>query len=222
MPCAVIFDMDGVLVDSAEAHRRAWQQLGDEIGTPFSAELFQRTFGQRNASIIPTWLGDVTPERFAELDGRKEALYRQFVRQGAVRVYGGVRDLLGALRELGARLAIASSGPRENIALVIDVMGVGALIDAVVAAEDVHRGKPDPQMFVMAAERVGVPASHCAVIEDSVHGIEAARRAGALAVAVLTSTPREQLVAAGADVVVGEVHDLNAGELLDTLRRRRA
>lgn len=212
--------MDGVLVDSAEAHRRAWQQLGDDIGTPFSAELFQRTFGQRNASIIPTWLGDVTPERFAELDARKEALYRQVVRQGAVRVYGGVRDLLGALRELGVRLAIASSGPRENIALVIDVMGVGALIDAVVAAEDVHRGKPDPQMFVMAAERVGVPASGCAVIEDSVHGIEAARRAGALAVAVLTSTPREQLVTAGADVVVGEVGDLKAGELIELVRRR--
>ncbi len=217
----VIFDMDGVLIDSADAHRRAWRQLGDEAGTPFSAALFQRTFGQRNASIIPQWLGgDVADERFQQLDARKESLYRDFARQGAVRVYARALELLNELRQAGACVAIASSGPRANVTLLIDVIGISGRVDAVVAAEDVQNGKPHPQAFLTAAERLRLPPARCAVIEDSVHGIEAARRAGMLAVAVLTSTPRDQLVAAGAEVIVGEVGDLHAAELLEFLCRR--
>ena len=138
----VIFDMDGVLVDSAEAHRRAWQQLGDEVGTPFSAALFQQTFGQRNASIIPIWLGtsgvrEVAPERLDALADRKETLYRALVRRGAARIYPGVSTLLPQLRTLGARIAIASSGPRENVVLLIDILGVRDVVDATVTSEDV-------------------------------------------------------------------------------------
>jgi len=214
----VIFDMDGVLVDSGPAHLRAWQQLGTEIGTPFSKELFGRTFGQRNASIIPQWLGQVPPQRLAELDGRKESLYRQFVRQGSVRVFSRIPELLIELRELEVRLAVASSGPRENVALLIDVIGAGNLIDASVASEDVRAGKPDPEAFLTAAQRVGVAPAHCAVVEDSVHGIEAAKRAEMLAVAVLTSTARDQLTAAGADLVVNEVGDLQPHDLARLMR----
>jgi beta-phosphoglucomutase len=210
---AVIFDMDGVLVDSADAHRRAWQQLGDEVGTPFTARLFQQTFGQRNASIIPTWLGEVSPQRFAELDQRKEALYRALVRHGAIRIYRRIPELFVELRQRGARLAIASSGPRANIDLLIDTMGARGLVDTVVAAEDVNHGKPHPESFLKAAERVQVAPQWCAVIEDSVHGIEAAKRAGMVAVAVLTSTPRDALVAAGADRVLNEVGDVQLDDL---------
>lgn len=209
----VIFDMDGVLVDSGAAHLRAWQQLGTEIGTPFSQELFQRTFGQRNASIIPQWLGQVPPQRLAGLDARKESLYRQFVRQGSVRVFRRIPELLIELRKLGVRLAVASSGPRENVALLIDVIGAGSVIDASVASEDVREGKPHPEAFLTAAQRLGVAPARCAVVEDSVHGIEAAKRAGMPAVAVLTSTARQQLTAAGADLVVNEVGNLQAHDL---------
>ena len=209
----VIFDMDGVLVDSAAAHLRAWQKLGTEIGTAFSEELFRRTFGQRNASIIPQWLGQVPPPRLAELDARKESLYRQFVREGSVRVFRRIPELLIDLRELGARLAVASSGPRENVELLIEVIGAGSAIDATVASEDVREGKPHPEAFLTAAQRLRVAPARCAVVEDSVHGIEAAKRAGMLAVAVLTSTAREQLTAAGADLVVNEVGDLQLQDL---------
>jgi beta-phosphoglucomutase len=205
---AVIFDMDGVLVDSAEAHRRAWQQLGDEIGTPFTAERFRQTFGMRNASIIPAWLGEVSPQRFAALDQRKEALYRLLVRQGAIRIYRRIPQLFVELRRHGAGLAIASSGPRANVELLIDTMGAHDLIDAAIAAEDVTHGKPHPEAFLKAAERLQVAPRRCAVIEDSVHGIEAAKRAGMVAVAVLTSTPRAVLAAAGADLIVDEVGDV--------------
>jgi beta-phosphoglucomutase family hydrolase len=215
---AVIFDMDGVLVDSADAHRRAWQLLGDEIGTPFSAERFQQTFGQRNASIIPAWLGEVSPQRFAELDERKESLYRELVSRGAIRVYHRIPHLFVELRQRGAGVAIASSGPRRDVDLLIDTMGAHALIDAVVAAEDVGHGKPHPEAFLTAAQRLGATPARCAVIEDSVHGIEAAKHAGMLAIAVLTSTPRGALATAGADVVINEVGDLPLDELLVWLK----
>jgi beta-phosphoglucomutase len=211
---AVIFDMDGVLVDSAEAHRRAWTQLGDEVGTPFTTERFQQTFGMRNASIIPAWLGEVSPQRFAKLDQRKEALYRELVRKGAVRIYRRIPELFVELRRRGAGVAVASSGPGQNVALLIDTMGARGFIDVVIAAEDVSHGKPHPEAFLKAAERLQVAPRCCAVIEDSVHGIDAAKRAGMRAIAVLTSTSRDALVAAGADVVVNEVGDLQFDDLL--------
>jgi len=216
----VIFDMDGVLVDSADAHRRAWQQLGAEVGVPFSATLFERTFGQRNAEIIPAWLGAVTPQRSDALAQRKEALYRDLVRRGAVGVYRGVSGLLSQLLQLGAQLAVASSGPRENVSLLIDTIGAGACINVAVASEDVHQGKPHPEMFLTAAMRMAIAPGSCAVVEDSVHGIDAAKRAGMLAVAVLTSTPRQQLLAAGADCLVAEVGDIDPRHLRRTIETR--
>lgn len=201
----VIFDMDGVLVDSAEAHRRAWAQLGDEVGTPFTAERFQQTFGQRNASIIPAWVPGVSQQRIDALGERKEAIYRDLVRGGAIRIYDRVPQIFAELRQRGMKVAIASSGPAANISLVVEILGAATLLDAVVTAEDVRHGKPDPEVFLIAANRLGLAPSTCAVIEDSVHGIEAAKRAGMLAVAVLTSTPRGELEAAGADVVLAEV-----------------
>lgn len=223
----VIFDMDGVLVDSADAHRRAWHQLGDEVGTPFTPALFQETFGQRNASIIPVWLGasgmrGIAPQRLEELADRKETLYREFVRHGAVRIYPRVSSLFLELHALGAAVAIASSGPRENVSLLIDTIGVRDAVDAMVASEDVSEGKPHPEVFVRAAEGLGIAPAHCAVIEDSVHGIEAAKRGGMLAVAVLTSTARAALLGAGADLVVDDVGALDAGELVRQLAARNA
>lgn len=210
--------MDGVLVDSADAHRQAWQQLGREIGTPFTSELFQQTFGQRNASIIPVWLGtrepDITPQCANALADRKETLYRELVRQGAVRVYPGVPVLLRQLRALGAGVAVASSGPRENVSLLIDTIGVRPAVDATVGSEDVTEGKPHPEVFLKAAARLGIEPTRCAVIEDSVHGIEAAKRGHMFAVAVLTSTARAALLQAGADVVVEGVERIDAKELV--------
>ncbi len=216
----IIFDMDGVLVDSADAHRHAWQQLGDEVGVPFTADRFWHSFGQTNASIIPAWLGPVSAERVDALGARKEVLYRELVRAGRVSVYPRVPQVFASLRRHSARIAIASSGPRANITLLVEVMAAGALVDAMVTAEDVQRGKPDPEGFVLAAHRLGVTVDACAVIEDSVHGVAAARAAGILAVAVLTSTDRDALLLAGADRVIASVGDLDVGWLATALRQR--
>lgn len=216
----VIFDMDGVLVDSAAAHRQAWQRLGEEIGVPFTAEMFRRTFGQRNASILPLWLGqELAPPRLDELGDRKESLYRDLVRAGAVRIYRRVPACFAELRAVGARVAIASSGPRANIELLVEVMGASGMLDALVAAEDVTHGKPHPEAFQRAAERLGLESRRCAVIEDSVHGIEAAKRAGMRAIAVQTSTAPALLIAAGADVLIEEVGALDIPSTLEELQR---
>jgi HAD superfamily hydrolase (TIGR01509 family) len=186
---------------------------------PYTDELFRRTFGQRNSSIIPAWLGETSAQRIDELGARKEELYRGLVRQGAVRIYARVPALLGELRQAGAELAVASSGPRENVALLIDVIGVAALIGAAVSADDVTEGKPHPAPFLKAAEKLGVRPQRCAVVEDSVHGIEAAKRAGMLAVALLTSTSRADLERAGADLIAEEAGALTAAMLLGGRRK---
>ena len=156
---AVIFDMDGVLVDSADAHRRAWQQLGEEVGVPFDAELFRKTFGQRNESIIPAWLGEASASNVSVLGDRKEVLYRALVRQGAIRIYPRIPDLLVELRAAGAGLAVASSGPKENVALLIETIGAFDVIDVAISADDVSEGKPHPAPFLAAASRSGSRAA---------------------------------------------------------------
>jgi beta-phosphoglucomutase family hydrolase len=218
----VIFDIDGVLVDSGAAHRRAWRKLGEEVGVPFGDDLFARTFGQRNDSIVPTWLGEgVSARRVEELGERKEELYRDLVRCGEVRIYPRVTELMRELGGAGFAVAVASSGPRANVDLIIDVIGAKDVVSASIAAEDVRHGKPHPEAFLTAAARIGVEPERCAVIEDSTHGIEAAKTGGMLAVALLTSTPREKLVAAGADLIAGEAGELSVEQLEAGLRSRR-
>jgi len=220
---AVVFDVDGVLVDSAQAHRCAWQRLGAEVGVPFSDSLFQATFGQKNENIIAAWLGSqIPPERACELGERKEALYRDLLRQHRVRVYPGVQELFARLRAAGAAIAVASSGPRLNVDLVLALLGVGGLVDASVAAEEVTAGKPDPEVFLRAAALVGVPPSRCAVVEDSIHGIEAAKRAGMLAIGIRTTAPGPILAAAGADLVVAEIGSLRPEQILSLLAGRQS
>jgi len=207
----VIFDMDGVLVDSAAAHFQSWRLLAQEHSGKVTAEEFNRTFGRQNRDIIPMLFGQVSDARLEQLADRKEQIYRDLIRAEPPIVPGAV-GLLRALYDAGARLAVGSSGPRENIELVLDAMDVRGCIRVVVSSDDVTRGKPDPQVFTMAADRLGIPASRCVVIEDAPAGIEAARAAGALAVAVLIYHPRSAF--GPADLVVQRLADLSASELL--------
>jgi len=152
----------------------------------------------------------------------KEAIYRELARSGDVRPYPGVQRLMRELKQVGSGIAIASSGPRANVELVIELLSIHGLVDTFVCGEDVERGKPDPQLFLVAAERLAVSPTACAVVEDAVHRIEAATRAGMLAVAVETSNSARVMRAAGADLVVAEVGEISAKELIREVRRRGA
>lgn len=206
----VIFDMDGVLVDSAEAHFQSWQRLGRQQGIQLTQEQFSATFGRQNRDIIPLLFGEVAKPALREMADRKERIYRDLVRANPPIVDGAI-DLVVSLHEAGAQLAVGSSGPRANIDLILEAMGVRDQVRVVVSSDDVSRGKPDPQVFSMACDRLGLPSRQCVVIEDTPSGVEAARAAGAHCVAVMMHHSRESLKRAHR--VVEKLADLRASDL---------
>jgi beta-phosphoglucomutase len=204
---AVIFDMDGVLVDSYHAHYESWKHLYGELGVEYTEATFAADFGRTSRDIIRGTLGnDLTDQRVAEMDRRKEAVYRDILRE-KFPAMDGACALIHALAEDGFRLAIGSSGPPENVALVLEKFSGGERFDATVTGTDVTRGKPDPQVFLLAAERLRVPPASCAVVEDAVHGITAAKRAGMAAIGLTGTLERDELAAA--DAVVDSLRQLS-------------
>ena len=182
---AVLWDMDGTLVDSAEFHWQAWRDTMSREGSPITYEQFLATFGQRNDSILRQWLGEkATSELIQRIGDAKEALYRQHVRQQGIRLLPGAWEWLHLLHRKGWGQAIASAAPRANIETILDVLQVRQCFQSIVSADDVHRGKPDPEVFLIAATKLGVAPKHCIVVEDAEHGIEAARAAGIKSIGV--------------------------------------
>ncbi|MBN1399296.1 MAG: HAD family phosphatase [Anaerolineae bacterium] len=206
MTKAIIWDMDGVLADTGEAHLRAWQVLYGERGQTITREEFAETFGMANGPIIRGWLGEATPDgEVAEIAARKEALYRELLR-GQVEPLPGVLTWLEHARGLGLRQIVASSTEMANIIAVIGELGIGNFFDALISGAFLPRSKPDPGLFLQAAATVGAEPSGCLVIEDAIVGVEAARRAGMRCIAVTTSHSADKLSAA--DTVVDSLGDL--------------
>jgi beta-phosphoglucomutase family hydrolase len=211
VPQAVIFDMDGVLVDSGGPHLESWQLLAREHGLDVSPETFTRTFGMRSRDIIRTiWGENTTDDDIRRLVDRKEVLYRELI-TGRVPLCAGVRETLTALAAGGLVLAVGTSGPPENLELVLREAGLGAFFAATVSGTDVRHGKPAPDVFLLAAERLGVPPAQCVVVEDAPVGIAAARAAGMAVIAYAGTHPVATLVEAGAGRVVHALMEITAG-----------
>jgi beta-phosphoglucomutase family hydrolase len=207
-----IFDWDGVVVDSSSCHREAWERLGREIGRALPPDHFERAFGLKNERIIPEIMGwTEDPEEVERLSLRKEELYREAVRRDGLAPLPGVPDFLARLAAAGIPAAVGTSTHRLNVEACIDAVGLRDAFAAVVTAEDVSEGKPDPQVFLLGAERLGLPPEHCIVFEDAIVGIEAARRGGMKAVAVTTTHPATSLGAA--DIVVERLDEVSVEEL---------
>lgn len=213
IPRAVIFDMDGVLVDSYHAHWESWRLMAEEIGKPLTEERFVTTFGRTSREIIAAhWGADsLTDQEIAEFDRRKEALYRELVAKDFP-VMDGAGELLQALHDSGFRLAVGSSGPPENVALAVERLGAGSLFHALVTGRDVKKGKPDPEVFLVAASRLGVPPERCAVIEDAPVGIAAANAAGMTSIALLSTGHTAESVSA-ARLIVRSLRELSPDRL---------
>ena len=209
-PFGVIFDMDGVLVDSADAHWESWRRLADENGVSVNREHFTSTFGRPSSDIIPFIFGELTSTKTQALSERKEAIYRDLLGDPPPIVAGAV-DLVRSLHAAGIALALGSSGPRDNIDLVLGAMRVVESMSVIISSDDVTRGKPDPQVFQLSAQRLGLPPDRCIVIEDAPVGIQAAKAAGARAVAVLIYHPRQSF--AQADFTVDRLTDLSVQRL---------
>lgn len=195
----VLWDMDGVLVDTGEFHYQSWVDVLQDYDVPFSREFFRDTFGMNNAGILSVLLGDrLTPELLTEISDRKEAWFRWAVR-GHVRPLPGVCAWLERLQDDGFRQGIASSAPLANIDTLVDELGIRDYFDDLVSGVDLP-GKPEPVLFLKVARLLDVPPRHCIVIEDAVAGVEAAKRAGMKCIAVTTTNPLSAL--GMADVVV--------------------
>jgi len=212
---AVLWDMDGTLIDSEDFHWISWRNTLANEGITISREQFLSSFGQRNDSIIPRWLGAAsTPERIERIANAKEELYRHLVRKDGISPLPGVASWLHRLHKEGWIQAIASAAPRANIDTVLEALSATHIFQGIVSADDVHRGKPDPEVFLIAASRVGVPPDRCIVVEDAVAGVQGARSAGMKSIGV--NRNGKQLPA---DIVVQSL-DLLDSDAFDTLLKR--
>jgi HAD superfamily hydrolase (TIGR01509 family) len=182
---AVLWDMDGTLIDSEEFHWISWRNTMANEGIIITREQFLSSFGQRNDSILPQWLGAAsTPERVEKIASAKEELYRHLVRKDGMSPLAGVASWLRRLHDQGWLQAIASAAPRANIDVVLEALSAAHFFQGIVSAEDVHKGKPDPEVYLTAASRLGTSPDQCIVVEDAVAGIEGARRAGMRSIGV--------------------------------------
>jgi len=191
-PRAFIFDMDGTIVDNMAFHTKSWVAFFERHGHAIDADdFFRATAGRQGHEIMRTYLGaELTKEDTVLLDAEKEELYRELYAPHLETV-AGFDQFIEASQEQDVRLAVATAAPPANIVFTLDGLDLRRHFDAVVGAADVARGKPNPDVFLLAAERCGVAPEHCIVFEDAPLGVEAARRAGMRAVVLTTTLPAE-------------------------------
>lgn len=187
MTKSVLWDLDGTLIDSEQYHWFAWRDTMLAHGVTLTHAQFLATFGLRNDAIIPQFLPSATLATIDEIGRAKEEHYRSLVRAGGLDPLPGACHWTEQLARDGWLQAIASSAPRENVHAVLAVIGLAPCFQAIVSAEDVTRGKPDPQVFLAAAARLGSQPARSIVVEDAPAGIEAARRAGMPSIGVRRS-----------------------------------
>jgi len=207
LPRAVIFDFDGVLVDSEPLHVRAWQVLFAQHGVEATEEEFEHGIGMLDAD----WIRYLFARRGQTADPRwwqeaKRSVFHELLARN-VRPFPGVVDLV---RRLSGefRLGVASNSWHENIDTALRVLGIRACFGALTGLDDVERHKPHPEACLATASRLGVPPGACVVIEDSPLGIQAAKAAGMRCIGVPNTLPAERL--AGADLLVGSLADAEA------------
>ncbi len=191
---AFIFDMDGTLVDNMHVHTEAWAQLLGENGVEMDRHKFLvATAGKTNREILPTVFGDVSDDRITELALRKETIYREMFLPQRKPVAGLVEFLTDAKR-LGIKMAVATASANPNMEFILDGLDLRRFFDAITTASDVKQGKPDPAMFLVSAEKLGVEPKHCIVFEDAIGGFEAAHRAGMGSIGITTVNSAEDIL----------------------------
>jgi len=206
---AVIFDMDGVLIDSFRSHFESWRRVAAEHGRVYTESQFVAGFGRTSREVIAEqWQGvSLSPELIRKVDERKESLFRELISQDFPAMDGAI-ELVSSLAGAGFRIAVGSSGPPDNVRLAVDRLGIRGFLAAIVTGGDVKRGKPDPQVFTLAAERMRVAPRRCVVVEDAPVGVEAAKRGGMHSIG-LASTGRTVEQLSGANLVVTSLKELS-------------
>ncbi len=208
----VIFDWDGVLVNSSAAHERSWEILASENNLILPENHFRLGFGRRNEEIIPHILGwSRDAEEIRALSERKEEIFRKIIREEGIEPLPGVRRLLEDLKQQKIPCAIGSSTSRANIDLALDVMDLRNGFAGIVTEESVTAGKPAPDVFLQAARALELPPENVVVFEDSLAGVEAGLAGGFKVIAVATTNPADLLRRTKAHCVVNRLTEVNVG-----------
>ena len=214
---AFIFDKDGVLVETFNIHLKAYKKAFEEIGLNFKEEHLLKNYGRKRKDIIKSFLeenGIVSEELVEKLVKRKEELYREFV-ETELKLLPGVLDCLKYLKRKGYKIGLASSSSKETIKQFMRVTKTESFFDAFTSGDEVKEGKPNPEIFLKCAEKLGVEPKDCVVIEDSVHGVEAAKKAGMKCVAVLTGKhSRKDLEKVKPDLILESLEDCRSLECI--------
>lgn len=213
MSFGAIFDWDGVVIDSSSAHEKSWERLAEEENQPLFEGHFKAGFGRKNTAIIPQilkWTDE--PSEVKRLSDRKEALYREIIKEDGIDALPGVHELLTFLNQEKIPCIVGTSTDRLNVETIMDVLGVRLFFQDIVSAEDVSHGKPDPEVFLMAAGKIDRAPEKCLVFEDAHHGIEAGLRGGMKVVGVATTHPMDDLHEA--HMAVHRLSDLDYEKML--------
>lgn len=209
-----VFDFDGVVVNTESHHEACWRQVADELGLAMTREQFLLGFGVKNALFISQILGWTDdPTKIEEICRRKESLFQEMAHK--VALVDGLEHFLEDLKKKNIPCVIASSSILKNIQILLDRLSIKKYFFEVVSGEDVREGKPNPEVFLLAAKKIHKEPSRCVVFEDALYGIEAADRAGCKKVAVTTAFSKERFENLGfhLDKIVSSFKDINTGEV---------
>jgi len=213
----VIFDMDGVLADTGPIHFESWVKMAAKIGMKFTREMFEDTFGQQSPIITRKLVGpevdQVLVEKWASL---KELYYREIVKDKLIPLPGVVKTIK-ELKSEGFKLAVGSSGPPENVDLLLSQLKIKAYFDVIITAAEIERGKPEPDVFLIVAKILEINPKNCLVIEDAPVGIEAAKRAGMLSIALTTTHNKEELL--GAQLIIKDLTEINLIKIISLFKQ---
>ncbi|MFX0189027.1 MAG: HAD family hydrolase [Candidatus Hodarchaeota archaeon] len=212
----VIFDMDGVLADTGPIHFESWVKMANEINVEFTREFFEETFGQQSVTITRKLLGEkVDNEELVKRAYLKELYYREMVKD-KLEPLPGVIELIRNLKDKKFKLAVGSSGPPENVELLLNSLQVKKYFDAIITADDVSNSKPAPDVFLIAAKRLQINPKNCIVIEDAPVGIEAAIRAKMKSIAITTTHDKNELTSA--DLIVKDLSFVSIKDIIKLLK----
>ena len=207
---AAIFDLDGVVVDTVPLHFKAWKHMFEEYGKKFTFQDYKekvdgipRIDGGR--AILP----DLTDDELNVATGKKQGYFLEHLKKDKIKVFESTLRLIEELRGKGIKIAVISSS--KNSPYILEKIGAMKLLDAVVSGDEITKGKPDPQIFLMAAERIKIKPENCVVFEDAVLGVEAAKRAEMLCVGIDRYDDPKRLK--DADLVTSDLEDINYDKL---------
>ena len=212
---SILWDLDGVLADTGDLHLHTWEITFQEYGIPLNMSNFRSLFGKTTPQIIVDMMGEnVSHELIQEIGARKEEIFRELVPEW-VKTFPGVHEALQGFQQLGIKQAIASSAPQENIETLVDALGIADYFQAFVSGHNLP-SKPATEVFLKAAATLAVLPSNCIVFEDTVAGVEAAKRAGMRCIAVTNSNPPDALVKA--DLILPSLDSIPFEELIGIIR----